>query len=207
MFILGLTGPTGSGKSLASRVFADEGYAVINADQTARSAVRKGSLCLAELVKSFGKEILLPDGELDRKALANLAFSDKGKTNLLNSVTHPHIIEEIKSEIDQLSATGAEAIVLDAPALFESGAQKLCSKVVAVIADKNLRYERIRIRDRLTPEEADRRMAAQHPPGYYTQKADYALVNNGDAGEFKKQAAALAAQLKREFATGKTGGG
>ena len=97
--VIGLTGPIGSGKSVVASIFCDRGYVVIDADKFAKKVVEKGSSTLSELAKNFGDEIINPDGTLNRKMLAQKAFSSKESTSLLNSITHPAILTLVKKEI------------------------------------------------------------------------------------------------------------
>mgnify|MGYP001148031281 CR=1 FL=1 len=114
-FVVGLTGPTGAGKSSVTDVAKNLGFKIIDCDALARLAVEKGSD-----VKAFGDGVLNPDGTLNRKQLAALAFSASDKTELLNKTLLPHIVKLIKAQID------VPLVLLDAPTLFESGADSLC---------------------------------------------------------------------------------
>ena len=110
--LVGLTGPTGSGKSTAAAVAEKMGIKVIDCDKLARKAVERGSEGLKALVNAFGSDILASDGSLDRKAMAKRAFSSQENTELLNKTLLPHISELVKSQLD------AEHILLDAPTFF-----------------------------------------------------------------------------------------
>ncbi len=176
--LIGLTGPTGSGKSLASPVAAEFGFRVIDCDQTARRAVEKGMPGLAALTAAFGNGILNPDGTLDRRTLANRAFVSPEQTALLNQTLMPHIITLVLEE------AGKEDALLDAPTLFESGLQKKCAATIAVLADPSLRLRRIIERDGLTKQEAELRLHAGKSDDFYRQNADYVLMNNGDSRAF-----------------------
>lgn len=176
--VLGLTGPTGAGKSTVCAAMLDSGCVVIDTDLVAREVVSPGSPCLEELKKAFGEEIFRPDGTLFRQKLAQRAFASPEATQKLNSITHPYILQLIEERIKAHSKRGAEVIVLDAPLLFEGGADKLCDFVAAVIAPMELRTERIMQRDGISRETAERRIRAQHREEYYTQRVHFVL--NGD---------------------------
>lgn len=150
--IIGLTGPTGSGKSSASKACLELGLKLVDCDKIARIAVKKDSDGLKAVVSAFGKGILNTDGTLNRKALAKIAFSSKEKTALLNDTIFPFIKELVLNETKQ------GKILLDAPTLFESGINEICFKTVAVLSDKQNRLERIIKRDGITKEEALLRM-------------------------------------------------
>lgn len=185
MFILGLTGPTGAGKSLVSVLLKKQGFAILDADEISRRAVEPGTKCLEELKTKFGAAIILPDGSLDRKQLGKLVFSDKALLESLNAVTHPYIMALIKAELSKLLKNGFEKVVLDAPALFEAQADTLCDKVIAVVASRALRLERIMVRDAMTRSEAQARLDAQPTLEYYTVHSDYILENSGDIENLK----------------------
>lgn len=176
--VIGLTGPTGAGKSSVGKICAEYGFKHIDCDLLSRKAVEKGSDGLCAVVHSFGKDILNADGTLNRKALANIAFSSVEKTELLNNTLFPFIEKLVLKE------TESGKILLDAPTLFESGIDKLCRKTIAVLSNENIRFERIIKRDNLTEEQAKLRMRAGKPDSYYIEKADFVLYNNSDEYTF-----------------------
>lgn len=179
--VIGLTGPTGSGKSSASGIAENFGFQVIDCDKTARKATEKGTKGLNALVLVFGEEILLPDSSLNRKALAAKAFKDKQSTDLLNKTILPYIADIVIKQ-----AEGRDTL-LDAPTLFESGINKICNKTIAVLADKDVRLKRIIARDNLTLKEAETRINAGKDEQFYRKRADYVLQNNGDENAFFKR--------------------
>lgn len=170
--IIGLTGPTGSGKSSAALIAKNFNIKVIDCDKVAREAVKKGSDGLNDLVNVFSKSILKADGTLNRRELARRAFSSKENTKLLNKTLLPHISKIIISKIKN------EAILLDAPTLFESGLDSICDVTIAVLAKKEDRLNRILSRDKISKEDALLRINAGKPDDYYIKKADYILYNN-----------------------------
>lgn len=179
--VIGLTGPTGSGKSSASKIAGDFGFQVIDCDKSAREAVEKGAPGLKALTVAFGSGILMPDGTLDRKALASLAFKDRESTELLNKTLLPFVAELV------VSRTADKNTLLDAPTLFESGINRICTKTVAVLADREIRLKRIIGRDGLTIKEADLRINAGKTDEFYKKNADYIIYNNGDEEAFFKK--------------------
>lgn len=181
--VLGLTGPTGAGKSIAAAVFAQEGCAVIDCDRVARDVTRTDAACLNALAEAFGAEILLPDGTLNRRKLASVAFASRENELRLNAITHPPIMNRVRAEI---GAAQAEAVILDAPLLFESGADALCGQTVAVLAQRSVRCRRIMARDGITEEEALRRISVQQPDEYYRRRAGVVFENNEDAAAFEE---------------------
>lgn len=176
-WVVGLTGQTGAGKSTVSARLAARGCAVIDCDAVTRDPALYSGECLAELQKAFGRDIMRPDGTLDRRLLARRAFADDESTQTLNRITHPVIFSRLRAEIAARKAAGARVIVLDAPTLFEAGAERLCRRVVSVLADRAVRKARILQRDGITGEEAERRMRAQQADGFYASRSDYVLDN------------------------------
>ena len=166
MKIIGLTGPTGSGKSTIATLAKSKGFGVIDCDKEARLATEKGSKGLDALVKVFGNDILLLDGSLDRKKLAEKAFRTKETTEILNKTLLPIILEIIKQRITEFEHLGYDKILLDAPTLYESGADVLCDEVIAVLCDEKVRKKRIIIRDSLTEEQANVRLSASKPDSF-----------------------------------------
>ena len=164
LFVLGLTGPSGAGKSLAARHLELRGFSHVDADRVARAVVEPGSPCLKALASAFGAEIVRDDGSLDRKKLGELAFGG-GKVAQLNDITHPFIKSEIESKLAALESDGVRFAVLDAPALFESGANLLCDRVMAVMAGRELRILRVMARDDISREQAQTRIDAQRSHG------------------------------------------
>ena len=178
--VLGLTGPTGSGKSVVADVLVKRGATLIDADAVARSVVKKGKPCLAALVDAFGSGILRSDGALNRRALARLAFADDEKTALLTAITHPFILSEMCDKLQKAAARGAALIVVDAPLLFESSFDTVCDKTVAVLAPGATRLERICERDRISKADAAARMARQPDDTFYTTRATRVIQNTGN---------------------------
>ncbi len=180
--IIGLTGPTGAGKS-SLKVTAEElGFKVVDCDILARKAVEKETAGLKALIKVFGEDILELDGSLNRKALAKKAFSTRENTGLLNKTIFPFIKELVNEEMQ-----GVNRIILDAPTLFESGLNSVCTKTVAVLAEESIRLDRIMERDKLSRDAALLRMNAGKKDTFYEQNADIIVFNNGNALEFKNQ--------------------
>lgn len=194
--VIGLTGQTGAGKSTVSAYLRENGIAVIDADKTARDVVETGSACIADIALEFGCEYINMDGTLNRKKMAKTVFTEKEKLKKLNALMFPYIIERIQDEIKQLRQKGEPIIVLDAPTLFESGADKDCDYVVSVTADPALRMQRIVRRDNLTQEEAMQRISAQHDEEYYKSRSWKVLENNGSVDELKNQTSVLLSRLE-----------
>ncbi len=193
MKIIGVTGVSGSGKTTFVSLL---NLKVIDADKIARQVVKKGEKCLDDLVVGFGKEILLENGELNRKKLAEIAFSSKQNTLKLNEITHPYIDEKIKEEIEIYRNQNEKAIVLDAPQLFEAGCEKFCDLTVALLADKNTRLKRIVERDKISKEAALLRINSALPDSFFEKNCDIVIINNGTRDKLQKEAKKLLDNLK-----------
>lgn len=174
-YIIGLTGPTGAGKSEVARYLAAHGCLHIDTDALSRVAVQPGSECLQQLVQAFSQDILNPDGTLNRAELAKRSFADEQSHQTLNSIVHPRVIDLSWQMID---GAQEEFAVIDAPLLFESGMHKMCDVTVAVLSDRDERRRRIRERDDISDERIALRMSAQPDEEFYRQWADQILLND-----------------------------
>ncbi len=187
--IIGLTGPTGSGKTTVSLAAKDLGFKIIDCDKIARKTVEKGKEGLKAVVNAFGEDVLFEDGELNRKELAKKAFSSQEKTELLNKTLLPYIVEKVKDEITE------DNILLDAPTLFESGLNSICRYNIAVLSDEKVRKMRIINRDGLTETEADLRMGAGKSDEFYLEKTGNIIYNNGSPEELYDSATEILKKL------------
>ncbi len=187
MIVIGLTGNSGSGKSCVCQNFLKYNINSIDTDKTAREVCNKGKPCLNELVNFFGNTILNPDGTLNRKALAAIAFSDKQKHYALNSITHKYILSEVRLWLDTQKHEKRIAAIVDAPLLFESGFAKECDVIIAVTAKKDIRINRILERDDITVDAAELRLSKQGDDTFYTHKANYVIENNGSLEDLYTQ--------------------
>ena len=199
IYLIGLTGQTGAGKTTVSALLQAEGFAAVNADTVARAAVQPGSPCLNALARIFGQQIMQPDGTLDRAATAALIFTDKNAKAQYEAVIYPYITRMIRQETAAIAAAGKRMILLDAPTLFESGISRSCHAIVSVVADADIRKARITERDGLTEEQALRRMNAQYPEDYFRAHSDAVIENNGNTA-LLRQAVSEAARCLRERA-------
>lgn len=184
--VIGLTGQTGSGKSTVARLL---GFESINADEVAHEVLLDPRV-KNELCGRFGQDILDDNGEINRGELAKKAFANPNSLAMLGAITHPAIIKEILDRIELLEGRGEKIILLDAPTLFESGAHKMCSKIIFVTADGHIRKKRIMERDGLSEQAAELRLRAQKTDDFY-KSADYKIINNGDKRELEKSALSL----------------
>lgn len=197
--VIGLTGPTGAGKSTVAAAFREAGCLIIDADQIAHRTIADPK-CLTALKKEFGNDIVGQDNSLNRGLLAQRAFADKKKAQRLNAITHPLIKEEIIRKIAEYRKKDVKAVVLDAPLLFESGADSLCTVSVAVTAPAEVRLYRIVNRDSISPELARARMGTQQESEYYNSRAQYLLEGTMSAVDIQTKVNQLLEQIIGDYA-------
>ncbi len=200
--VVGLTGPTGAGKSTVAQVWRAAGAPVIDADELARQVAAPGSPCLAALAQAFSPAVLREDGTLDRAELARRAFATPADTEKLNAITHPAILALMRQKLEDAADEGHPVAVIDAPLLFEAGVDGLCHHVVAVTAPKDTRLARIMARDGIDKDTARQRMAAQQADDFYCRKGVLVLVNDTTEEALRQQAAAVWEQLVRRWSVG-----
>ena len=201
VMVIGLTGQTGAGKSTVSKVFVQNGFRLIDADAISRHVVARGSHCLADLQECFTDAILTPDGELDRKVMASIAFSDHRKLEMLNTIMYPYIVGEILRMIHRFSQQNHKLILLDAPTLFESRADDFCDLIISVVAKPELRMQRIMERDHISEKAAQQRMEMQLTEEFFRLHSDTVLENNSSFSELWDAAQELSAKLIRYYET------
>ena len=201
VMVIGLTGQTGAGKSTVSKVFVQNGFRLIDADAISHHVVARGSHCLADLQECFTDAILTPDGELDRKVMASIAFSDHRKLEMLNTIMYPYIVGEILRMIHRFSQQNHKLILLDAPTLFESRADDFCDLIISVVAKPELRMQRIMERDHISEKAAQQRMEMQLTEEFFRLHSDTVLENNSSFSELWDAAQELSAKLIRYYET------
>lgn len=198
MLVIGLTGGSGSGKSTAAGFIREKGIKVIDADVIARRITEKGSPALFELVSAFGEEILLSDGSLDRRAMANRIFADKDARIILESIVTKGVVKRIGELIEEERRAGTPALVIDAPTLFETGADSLCDVIWLVTAPENSRLERLSERDGISAESIRARMAGQLSDEEKAARSDVVIENNGTVRELQDKVSALTSEIHNQ---------
>ena len=177
--IIGITGSSGTGKSIICNILQNEyKVKIINADEIAKKLSKSESNYIKDIIKKFGKEIVDENGELKRKELAKIIYSNTDRREDLNNCTFKYIKKEIEK---QINATEKDlAIIIDAPLLFESKLNEICNKVIGIISKKDLQIERIIKRDNISFDEAKSRLDAQKDNDFYIENCDRIIENNND---------------------------
>ncbi len=189
MRVIGLTGGIASGKSTAARTLAELGARVVDADEVAREIVAPGQPALAEIVRAFGRDMLLPDGTLDRKRLGALVFADDDKRRQLNAITHPRIALETAARLGKLRDDGVPVAVYEAALLVENGIHKGLDGLIVVACDEATQLRRLVDRDGFSEAEARARIAAQASVAEKIAAATWVVDTSGPLAETKKQLA------------------
>lgn len=183
--VVGLTGSIATGKSVVARILAELGAKIIDADRVAREVVQPGEPALAEIVAAFGRKVLQPDGELNRKALAELVFTDAASLARLNQITHPRIIERINELCQAYLTQGAGLVMIDAPLLIETGLAEQVDVVVVTTCPREVQIARIQARDGLSRAEAEQRIASQLPQEEKIKQADFVIETDCSLAELR----------------------
>ena len=192
-YIIGLTGGIGSGKTVVSDHFASLGVPIIDTDLIARIVVEPGQPALLELVESFGKNILLESGHLDRAQLRNLAFADDASKATLDAITHPAIRQETLRQIQ--TADYPYCIVVVPLLTANSPFLSIMKRVLVVTADRQVKIQRVEKRSALSPDEIERIMKTQLNDQQRDLLADDKIVNDGSI----KDAQNAVARLHRQY--------
>ncbi len=186
MLRVGLTGSIGVGKTFVASVFVELGCRVLDADQTAREVVQLGTPGLKALTEAFGEEILNPDGTLNRKQLGAVVFADESQRQRLNQILHPFIIARQDEILNQWEAGNPAGIgIVDAALMIESGGYRRFDKLIVVHCRPEVQLERLMLRDKLSHEEALRRINSQMSQEEKQRFADY-LIDTSDGFELTR---------------------
>lgn len=182
--IIGLTGGIGSGKTSVAKLFGEHGITLIDTDQIARDVIHPGSSALQQVVKKFGAEILMPNGQLNRAKLRTIIFENPDHRMWLENLLHPLIREDIKKQIEQ--ATSPYCIII-IPLLFETKPNPLIDRVLVVDTSEQNQIERTKIRDKISPAEVRAIIQSQVDRETRIKKADDIIYNEGPLEELIPQ--------------------
>lgn len=184
--IIGLTGGIASGKSTVSNYLAELGAIIIDADKIAHEIMEKGKTAYWQVIEAFGREILAENGEIDRSRLGKIVFNNLEKKKILEEITHPQVIREMREKIEEYRAEN-KVIVLDVPLLFEAGLDIMVDETWVVYVDRETQLQRLIARDGLSYEEANKRIQAQMSLEKKRVLADFVINNKGNIEDLKRQ--------------------
>ena len=200
MKVVGLTGGIAAGKSQVSSMLQELGAIIIDADAVAREIVQKGLPAWKQIKDGFGEEYLLPNGEIDREKLGELVFSHVNALARLNDITHPAIKDSIENRINKLKAQGYNGVVVvDAALLLEKGWETMVDEVWVVDAPTEQRIERLMARNRLSKDQALKRINSQMSQQERNDKAHWIILNSSDIDDLRKQVELIWNVTLREF--------
>ncbi len=188
MLVIGLTGGIGSGKTAVSERFEKLGVPVIDADILSRELVAPGQPALAEIEAAFGAEIILSSGELNRKALGEIVFSNPSQRTTLEAILHPRIQAAMRSRLAELDAPFAILVI---PLLLEAHQETMVDRILLIDAPQRLQRRRIQARDGISPARIERILAAQSDRSKRLAVADDVIVNDRDLQHLDRSVAAL----------------
>ena len=197
--ILGLTGGIATGKSTVTGMLRERGIPVIDADQIAREVVEPGKPAYDAIVGHFGRDILLEDGQIDRKKLGEIVFSDESERQKLNAIVHPEVRRVMREEAETAEKNGVSIVFMDIPLLFESKLQYMVEKIVVVYAPAAMQLARMMERDELEEEQAQKRLRAQFPIDQKREEADFLIDNSRTREETERQVENMLAEIRGEL--------
>jgi dephospho-CoA kinase len=199
MLKVGLTGGLASGKTFVAGQLAELGCHVIQADRLGHEVLRRGGEAYDGVIREFGRGILAPDGEIDRKALGKLVFADPARLEALNSLVHPPVFRRQQEFFDQVERQDPRAIaVVEAAIMIESGSYKRYDRLIVADCPPQMQLRRFMERDGASEEEAKRRLERQLPLEEKCKFADYLIDTSGTKEETTRQVLEVYKQLRAE---------
>lgn len=184
--IIGLTGGIATGKSTVSKMFKERDIPVIDTDKIAKSLLNKGSEAFQEILTEFGETVLTPNGEINRKKLAEKLFHDEKTRQTINAIIHPKVKDIVRREITRLESYGETLIVIDVPLLFETDFHQECDVTWLVFARQKDQLERLVERDQISEDYAMKKIKAQWPMSKKKALADVVIDNSKSILETRK---------------------
>jgi len=179
MFIVGIVGGSGTGKSVVSSVLTELGILVFNCDEIYHELISHEKSLVKETIKTFGKDIVSNRNKgIDFRALAKIVFQDEDQRKKLNQITHPWIIKELIKRINDAKENGHDLIAIDAPLLYESGFDKNCDMTIGLIVPDEVRIKRIISRDNISEAEAKARISTEIQNSEIIKKVSVIIINN-----------------------------
>ena len=187
MKVIGLTGGIACGKSTASAYLKELGACIVDTDGISRATTKKGGKGYYAVIGLFGEHLLTAEGEIDRRRLGSIVFSDESKRRELNALIHPIVIEESKEQMEAARQAGYAVCILDVPLLFESGMETLCDETWLVYVPREEQIRRIGERDGLDEAAAAARIDSQMPLEEKLRRADIAIDTSGSIADTQRK--------------------
>lgn len=185
MKVIGLTGGIGSGKSTVSQFLAELGAVIVDADRVGHEAFKPDTDVWREVVAAFGRQILTPNGDVDREKLGETVFANPESLLRLNQITHPRIYEMVKARLEEYRRQGVSVVVLEAPLLIETGWSSLVDEVWVTVAPEPTVLRRLKERAGLSEQQSLARIRAQLPSEERVKHADVVINNDCSLNELK----------------------
>ncbi len=184
MFILGVTGGIGSGKSTVSSILRERGVLVLDADEISRKVTEADGLAIDSIREAFGNKAIGSDNALNRKYMASVVFNDNTKLDLLSSIIHRYVFEYMNKVIDEERNKGTKAIVLDVPIPVKNGFVSACNRIWVVTCDEEVRIQRL-LKRGMTEDDARRRISVQMTDDEYLAIGNSEIDNSGTLDELE----------------------
>jgi len=185
MKVIGLTGGIGSGKSTVSRFLAELGAAILSADEVGHEALKPDTKIWCQVVAAFGRQILAPDGNIDRKKLGDIVFGNPESLSRLNRIMHPRMYNMVKARLEEYRRQGTGVVVLEAPLLLEADWTSLVDEVWVTTAPEATVLKRLKERSGMSQAESLARLRSQLPPAERVRHADVVINTDCDLNKLK----------------------
>lgn len=195
MFVVGITGGIGSGKSSVSAILADRGLRVLDADEISREVTSVNGIALPEIAEVFGKRAISTDGSMNRKYISSVVFNDNTKLDILSSIVHKYVFQYMDAELEKERNRKTKCVVLDVPIPVRKGFVDHCNQIWTVICDDTVRIDRL-IKRGMDKDDAQRRIAMQMTDDEYAALGDHVIDNSGTREELKAKVDEL---IKKEL--------
>lgn len=189
MFVLGITGGIGSGKSTVSSILQERGLLILDADEISRSVTGPNGRAMPEIAEVFGKRVVSANGALNRRVMSDIAFTDKKKLDDLSTIIHKHVFEHIDETLAKEKEKGTKCVVLDVP-IPVNKFRELCNQIWVVTCDTDVRLARLQKRG-MDKSEAERRIAVQMTDDEYCELGNYSIDNSWDLEDLKEKVEVL----------------
>jgi len=198
MKVIGLTGGIGSGKSTVSQFLAELGVVILNADEVGHEAFKPDTEIWREVVAAFGRQVLTPDGNIDRKKLGEMVFGNAESLSRLNQIMHPRMYDMVKAQLEEYRQQGTRVVVLEAPLLLEAGWTSLVDEVWVTTTSESTVLRRLKARKGLSGEQALARLRSQLSSEERVKHAKVVINTDCDLDELKSKVKELWQRLKLE---------